>query len=264
MIKDFEVFLLDMDGTVYLGDKLIDGADYFFESLIRNKKKYIFVTNNSSKNADDYVKKLTRLKIPAVKEQIFSSADATIIYIKKNYKDAKNIFLLGTESLENYFSEAGFNVINNSRDNIDLVVLGFDTTLTYEKLWMACDLIRDRGFYIATHPDFNCPLEEGKFMPDAGAMIAFIEASTNIKPLVIGKPNEMIISALCEKYGYDKSKLIIVGDRLYTDIKTAETSNIKSALVYSGETTRQMYNNSEIRADYEFNSVYDIARELDK
>ena len=142
--------------------------------------------------------------------------------------------------------------------DIDYVVLGFDTTLPYEKLWGACEYIYEGVDYIATHPDFNCPLPNGKFMPDAGAMAALIEASTGETPKVIGKPNKEIINSISSKYGFKKEDMVIIGDRLYTDIKMGENAGISSILVYSGETKESDYKNSKIRADYSFDSVKDI------
>lgn len=246
-----------MDGTIYLGDELIEGSLEFLEKLKKENKKYIFLTNNSSKNKDIYVKKLNNLGIAASSEEVFTSGEATTMYLN-NIKPKAKIFLLGTKALEDEFKASGFQIIKSRAQNIDYVVLGFDTTLTYEKLWIACEYISQGVEYIATHPDFNCPLPEGKFMPDAGAMIAFIEASTGVRPKVIGKPNAEIIESICLKYGIPKDEMAMVGDRLYTDIKLGENANITSILVYSGETSKKDYQESETVADYDFDSVKDL------
>lgn len=256
-LKDKSVFLLDMDGTIYLGDKLIDGALEFLKKIKSINKKYIFLTNNSSKNKLSYVEKLNNLGINASLDDIFTSGEATTIYLKNKLPNGK-VFLLGTKELEDEFINEGFEIVKERNKDVDFVVLGFDTTLTYEKLWIACEYISEGVDYIATHPDFNCPLPEGKFMPDAGAMAAFIEASTGITPKVIGKPNKEMVNALLEKYSVNFEDVVMVGDRLYTDIKMGEVSNISTVLVYSGETTRQMYKNSKIQADWEFDSVKDM------
>lgn len=256
-LKDKSVFLLDMDGTIYLGDKLINGALEFLKKIKSINKKYIFLTNNSSKNKLSYVEKLNNLGINASLDDIFTSGEATTIYLKNKLPNGK-VFLLGTKELEDEFINEGFEIVKERNKDVDFVVLGFDTTLTYEKLWIACEYISEGVDYIATHPDFNCPLPEGKFMPDAGAMAAFIEASTGISPKVIGKPNKEMVNALLEKYSVNLEDVVMVGDRLYTDIKMGEVSNISTVLVYSGETTRQMYKNSKIQADWEFDSVKDM------
>lgn len=256
-LNDINVFLLDMDGTIYLGDELIDGAKEFLEKIKERKKRYIFLTNNSSKNKKTYVEKLKRLGVEATEEEVFTSGEATTMYLSKQKKAAK-IYLLGTQALEEEFIRAGFVLEKERHKDIDYVVLGFDTTLTYEKLWGACEYISEGVEYIATHPDFNCPLANEKFMPDAGAMAAFIEASTGKTPKVIGKPNKEVIESISLKYGIDKAHMAMVGDRLYTDIKTGQNAGITSILVYSGETKVDDYENSEIKANYVFESVKDI------
>lgn len=256
-LKEKNVYLLDMDGTIYLGDELIDGSKKFLETIKNQGKRYIFLTNNSSKSKEIYVEKLNRLGIQASEEEVFTSGEATTMYLKKQKEGAK-IYLLGTEALEEEFIREGFILEKERHKNIDYVVLGFDTTLTYEKLWAACEYISEGVEYIATHPDFNCPLPNDKFMPDAGAMAALIKASTGKTPKVIGKPNKEIVESIASKYGLKKEDMVIVGDRLYTDIKTGENAGIVSVLVYSGETKQEDYRKSETRAEYVFNSVKDM------
>ncbi|MEW8974331.1 MAG: HAD-IIA family hydrolase [Tissierellaceae bacterium] len=256
-LREKTVFLLDMDGTIYLGDELIDGAKGFLETIKNKGKRYIFLTNNSSKNKETYVEKLNKLGIEATEEEVFTSGEATTMYLKNKKKGAR-IYLLGTRALEEEFEREGFILERERHKEIDYVVLGFDTTLTYEKLWAACEYIHEGVEYIATHPDFNCPLPDDRFMPDAGAMAALIESSTGKVPKIIGKPNKEIVESITFKYGLDKDDMVIVGDRLYTDIKTGENAGIASVLVYSGETKREDYENSKTRADYVFNSVKDI------
>ena len=256
-LKKVKVFLLDMDGTIYLGDELIEGATDFLKKLKAQGKRYIFFTNNSSKNKDSYVEKLNKLGINASREEVFTSGEATTMYLSKIKPNAK-IYLLGTPALEEEFQRAGFLLEGERHKDIDYVVLGFDTTLTYEKLWGACEYVSEGVEYIATHPDFNCPLPNDKFMPDAGAMAALIEASTGKTPLVIGKPNKEVVESIASKYNLNKEDMAMVGDRLYTDIMMGINSGITSVLVYTGETKPEDYKNSEIRADYVFNSVKDM------
>jgi len=261
-IKDVETFLLDMDGTVYLGNELIDGAKDFIELMKQQNKKCIFLTNNSSKSKSIYVEKLNKLNIEACEDDVFTSGEATTIYVNSLKPNAK-IFLLGTKALEDEFISSGFELVKERNQEVDYVVLGFDTTLTYEKLWIACDYLRDGVGYIATHPDFNCPLAEGKFMPDAGAIIEFIYASTNRRPYVVGKPNSFIIDSICSKYKLTKESLAMVGDRLYTDIKTGVNAGISSILVYSGETTEQDYAESDVKATFTYPSLKEMKEELE-
>ncbi|ABR47189.1 HAD-superfamily hydrolase, subfamily IIA [Alkaliphilus metalliredigens QYMF] len=257
ILKEKTVYLLDMDGTIYLGDELIDGSKEFLETIKKQGKRYIFLTNNSSKSKETYVEKLNNLGIQASQEEVFTSGEATTMYLKKE-KEGANIYLLGTKALEEEFKREGFILEKERHKNIDYVVLAFDTTLTYEKLWAACEYISEGVEYIATHPDFNCPLPNDKFMPDAGAMAALIEASTGKTPKVIGKPNKEVVESIASKYGLKKEDMVMVGDRLYTDIKTGKNAGIASVLVYSGETKEEDYRKSETRADYVFNSVKEM------
>ncbi len=256
-IRDIECFLLDMDGTIYLGNELIDGAKEFLEELEIQNKRYIFMTNNSSKSKTTYVEKLRKLGINCHIDNIFTSGEATAIYLTEKTQNPK-VFLLGTKDLEEEFKNQGIKLVNNTNDKPDYVVLGFDTTLTYDKLWKACDYLRDGVPYIATHPDLNCPLEDGKYMPDTGSMMKLIEASTGKLPYIIGKPNKGIVEAISQKFNISKSTMAMVGDRLYTDILLGENSNITSVLVLSGETTMDDLERSDINPNYVFNSVKDI------
>ncbi len=254
--------LLDMDGTIYLGNQLIDGAKDFLSEIRKLNKNYIFVTNNSSKDKKAYVEKLKGLGIEAEPSDIFGSGDATINYLLKKKKNPR-VFLMGTKALESSFEEAGMELVRERDKEIDFVVLGFDTTLTYEKLWIACDYIISGVDYIATHPDFVCPLEGGKTMPDTGAMIELIKAATNGKtPTVIGKPNHHIVDGILERYNLKKEDLVMVGDRVYTDVRTGVENGITSVLVLSGESTMETVENSPIKPDYIFNSVKEMIEEL--
>lgn len=258
-LKEIKCFVLDMDGTFYLGESLIKGAKEFIEILDGQGKDYYFLTNNSSKGAYDYQEKLLRLGCDVPLEKIITSGMATTSYLIKQKKNAK-VFLMGTPSLEKHFEDMGF--VLSGYDKPDFVVLGFDTTLTYQKLWTACDYIREGIPYIATHPDYNCPLEGDRVMPDIGAMIAFIEASTGEKPKVIGKPNKEVLDVVYEITGYSSKDLAIVGDRLYTDIATGINGGITSILVLSGETKKEDVDSSSFEPSYIFPSIKELGEAL--
>ncbi len=260
-LSNKKCYLLDMDGTIYLGDQLIDGASEFLKKIKERGKRYLFVTNNSSKSKNSYVKKLQKMGIEASDNEVFTSTEATIMYLNKIKKGAK-VFLLGNKDLEQEFEDAGFKLVRARDEKIDFVIVGFDTTLTYEKLWIACDYLVAGTDYVATHADLVCPLENNRFMPDAGAIIAFIKAATQREPIVIGKPNKYMIDAICNKYSLKKEDMVIIGDRLYTDIRTGIENNIDSVLVLSGETNEHMLETTEFVPDYVFNSVKDIIKFL--
>lgn len=238
-------FLFDMDGTIYLGGKLINGAKKFLDHLTRDGFPHYFLTNNSSRSRKDYVHKLYGLGLDVPAEQVFSSGEATAIYLKKQQPGAR-IYLVGTPSLAEEFERFGFELTD---ENPDYAVLGFDTSLTYEKLHKLCDLVAAGKPYVATHPDINCPTETG-FMPDIGAMMALVETSTGRAPdVIVGKPNPPIIEALLEKTGFSVDELVMVGDRLYTDIAMGETG-ITTVLVLSGEAKPEDIPNAPHQPDF--------------
>ncbi len=249
-LKDIELFMLDMDGTIYLGNNLFDCTKPFLKTIRDLGKRYIFLTNNSSKNRYSYVNKLAGLGITAEPDDIFTSGEATTIYMKQAYPGAK-LCVMGMPSLEDEFTEAGF-VLDN--DNPDCIVVGFDLELNYAKLTHICNVVRSGIPYIVTHPDKTCPVENGS-IPDVGSLMAYVEAATGRLPQVIGKPNAKLIDAIVHKYGIPASKIAMIGDRLVTDIDLATNSEISSILVYTGETTREAYAASPIRADYVFDDL---------
>ncbi len=225
-------FLLDMDGTFYLGDHLLPGALEFIEVLQQQGRHYLFLTNNSSKSSQQYAEKITRLGLEISPGKVLTSGEATVMHLQ-GQKPGARVYVVGTAPLENEFLANGFVV---TADRPDFIVLGFDTTLTYAKLWKLCDLVRSGIPYIATHPDYNCPTETG-FMPDIGATMAFVHAATGRNPdMVLGKPNRLFVEKAAERLALPVSDLCMIGDRLYTDIALGSVAGIPTLLVLSGET----------------------------
>ena len=232
-LSPIDCFLLDMDGTFYLGDRVLPGAMEFLRKVEETGRQYLFLTNNSSKSVAHYVQKLAKLGLRVDKSRILSSGQATAQFLNRELP-GKSIYLLGNSSLAQEMVSHGIHLTEAAPD---LVVIGYDTTLTYEKLCKVCDFVRAGLPYIATHPDLNCPVEGG-FEPDIGAVIAFIEASTGRRPdLIVGKPHGEIVRAACEQTGVAKSRMAMVGDRLYTDIRTGVDHGLTSILVLTGEST---------------------------
>jgi len=258
ILNKAKLFILDLDGTIYLSSRLIEGAADFLRELEEKGRDYIFLTNNSSRSAEAYVKKLGEMGLLVPEEKIMTSGKATTLYLKE-IKPHARIFLLGTPSLEEEFRHAGFQLITTREEKPDYVVFGFDQTLTYEKIRMACDFILEGAGYIATHPDINCPLADGKFMIDTGAFLKAIEASIGRVPdVIIGKPNPYIFQIIRKKTGHELEELCMVGDRLYTDIRGARDMGILSVLVLSGETDLAMAEASSIKAEVVLRSVADF------
>lgn len=258
ILKKVQCFALDMDGTIYLGERWIDGAPDFLRKIEETGRSYVFVTNNSSKNAAVYVEKLHRMGLDVGEDKIITSGQAAIYYLQKHFHRAK-VFLLGNQMLQEEFAQAG---IILEEEHPDVVVTAFDTSLDYRKMCKVCDHVRAGLPYLATHPDYNCPTETG-FIPDVGAIHAFIHASAFRYPdRIIGKPNRDIVDYLCTRVDVEREKIGMVGDRLYTDIAAGRNNGLKSILVLSGEAEMADVCKSDVLPHLIFDSVKEIAEIL--
>jgi 4-nitrophenyl phosphatase len=248
-------FLLDMDGTFYLGDQLIAGAKEFLSILHERDLPYYFLTNNSSRNRTQYAQKLQNLGLPVSKDEIYTSGQATASFLRK-YHPEKRVICFGTSGLRQELQDGGLQLVDSDPE---LVVLGFDTTINYKKIWRLCDLIRAGLPFIATHPDINCPVESG-FMPDTGSLLALVEASTGRRPdAIIGKPNRHILDALSAITGLDAQLCAMVGDRLYTDMALGQYG-VLTVLVLSGETKEKDLRASIIQPDLVVKDILHLVR----
>ena len=260
LLSQVGCFLLDMDGTFYLGEQLLDGALRFIDVLRQQGREFLFLTNNSSKDSQQYAEKITRLGLSVTRDKVLTSGEATAMHIQ-SLKLGARVYVVGTAALENEFIARGFIL---TQEMPDFAVLGFDTTLTYAKLWTLCNLVRAGVSYIATHPDYNCPTETG-FMPDIGAMIAFVKASTGREPdLVVGKPNKLFVEKAAERTGIPVSAMCMIGDRLYTDIALGATAGIPTILVLSGEARADEVSASPFTPSYIFQDLGEVANYLSR
>lgn len=256
-LDNIKLFVLDMDGTFYLGNKIFDFSLEFLDKVKKSGRKYIFFTNNSSKAPKDYIIKLAKMNCFIGQQFIMTSGDITIEYLRTNYPDS-SVFLLGTKELEKSFVEAGIQLVDSMPD---LVVVGFDTTLTYEKLEKACTYIRNGAKFIATHLDINCPTEEG-FIPDCGAICAAIKLSTGVEPEFMGKPYARTVEMIAHRTKFKKNEIAFVGDRLYTDVATGVNNGSMGILVLSGETKLSDVEKSDVKPDLIFPSLKEIGELL--
>ncbi len=232
-LSDKKLFIFDMDGTIYLGDKVFDDAVSLIKRLRKSGKRVLFFTNNASHSPEFYLEKLKRLGFEPQENEIMTSGDVTLEFLKKHRAGSK-VYLVGTPDLEQSFLSHGITLTDGLSG--DIVITSFDTTLTYEKLSRACRLIMNGAEYLSTHPDFNCPTENG-FIPDSGAISAFVTASTGVTPRYFGKPYPETMEMICSFTGIDKSEAAVVGDRLYTDIAIGKNSGVTAILVLTGETS---------------------------
>lgn len=244
MLRKQKLFLFDMDGTLYLGNQLYDFTKELLSTIRRKGKRYLFMTNNSSKSVADYVKKLEKLGIEATEEDFITSSQATAYYLKSHHATDK-LYVCGTNSLKEELRKNGF-TITEQLEEVDCIVMGFDTELTFKKLEDVCKLLlaRENIPYIATNPDYVCPTEYGS-VPDCGSVCDMIYNATKKRPLVIGKPEALMPELAMQQYGYTKEETTVIGDRIYTDIKSGLKAGIHTILVLSGETTKEILDTSE-------------------
>jgi HAD superfamily hydrolase (TIGR01450 family) len=261
-LRELECFVFDMDGTINLGYELIDGSKELIELLREQKKAFYFFTNNSSKAPLDYVEKLEKLGFDGItREHIMTSGDVMIHYLKI-LMDEPEVYLAGTPELEKQFAGAGITLLPRDTAAAEYVVQGFDTTFDFEKADTICRLIAGGAKFLATNIDRVCPLPGGRFWPDCGSMCAMITHATGVDPEYVGKPFAHTVDFILDKTGTSRRKTAIVGDRLYTDIKTAAVGGICGIAVLSGEVTHEEIMEGDVKPDYILDSVADIYHAL--
>ena len=234
ILNDKKLFIFDMDGTIYLGGNPFDFAIKYIKNLRANGKKVLFFTNNASHTTPFYMQKLSRLGFEPSEDEIMTSGDVTYEFLKRK-RAGKSVYLVATDELCEEYKEKGINLLCGDEEKADIVITSFDTSLTYEKLNSACRFVRNGAEYLSTHPDFNCPTENG-FIPDSGAIAALVTASTGKTPTYFGKPYKETIEMIGEATGYKNEEMCIFGDRLYTDIALGKKFGVTAVLVLSGET----------------------------
>ncbi len=245
--------MLDLDGTIYLGNSIFPYTLDFLRKLDENGIKHIFLTNNSSKSAEAYVEKFAKMGIKATKDDILISSHAAADYVNTKYA-GKRALLLGTEPFKAEMKALGVNVCE---EDPEILIAGFDTALEYGNLTRFTNLVNKGLPYIATHPDAVCPCEDG-FLPDLGGVIELIYACTKRRPEVIcGKPNEQILIAAEHKTGFSRENLLMVGDRLITDIAIGQ-HGVPTALVLSGEATEKDVESAVVKPTYIFSSIKEL------
>ena len=239
ILRSKKLYLFDMDGTLYLGNRLYDFTLELLSTLRATGRQYLFMTNNSSKSVEDYVKKLGKLGIEATREDFMTSSQATAFYLHKHHEGQK-LYVCGTESLKEELRMEGFTVTTDINE-VECIVMGFDTELTFQKLHDVSYMLLTRPNlpYIATNPDYVCPTEFGS-VPDCGSVCDMIYNATKKRPIVIGKPSPLMPQLAMEKLGISKEETCVVGDRIYTDVKSGLNAGITGILVLSGETTREI------------------------
>ena len=254
-LKDKRLFLLDMDGTIYLDNHLFDGTVEFLEHVKEIGGRYIFLTNNSSKSVDKYIEKLGKLGIAACADDFFTSTDAAILSLKK--VSHHKIYAFGTTSFREQLRGAGLPITDKLEDDIDCLLCGFDTELSFQKLEDACILLGRGVDFYATNPDWVCPTWYG-YVPDCGSVCEMLYRATQRRPKVIGKPQPDMALLAMEKTGFSKEETTIVGDRLYTDIACGVNAGISTVFVLSGEGVREDIEKYNIHPEYILQNIQEL------
>lgn len=254
-LKDKRLFLLDMDGTIYLDNDLFDGVTEFLEYIKGVGGRYMFLTNNSSKSVDKYVEKLASLGISAVADDFLTSTNATVLYL--NQKNYKKIYAFGTTSFREQLKGANLPITDKLEDDIDCLCMGFDTELSFQKLEDACILLGRGIDYIATNPDWVCPTWYG-YVPDCGSVSQMLYNATKRMPKFIGKPEPDMALLAIEKTGFSKEETMLIGDRLYTDIACGVNGGISTLFVLSGEGTMEDVEKSDVKPEFILENISEL------
>ena len=260
-LQDKKLFLLDMDGTLYLDETLFDGVPAFLARIREKGGRYLFLTNNSSRGIEGYLKKMARLGIPAGAEDFLTSVDATVRVLREEYPD-RLLYVVGTASFKDQLRAAGFSLAETPQETVSLLLVGFDRELTYQKLVDACILLGRNVDYLATNPDWVCPTSFG-FEPDCGSICEMLWHATGRRPRVIGKPQPDMAELALDRTGFTKEETVVIGDRLYTDIACGLNAGVDTVFVLSGEGKREDVETYGIKPTWILPDVRAVLKEMD-
>ena len=232
---------LDMDGTIYLGSRIFPFTIPFLEKMKAAGIGISFLTNNPTRSVQDYLDKLAKMGIEATEDGMYTTSLATIDYIKEHHPQARRLFLLGTPSMAEQFRKAGYEECADDPGDVpDVLVVAFDTTLTYSRLCRAAYWASQGIPYVATNPDRVCPTDKPTVLVDCGSLQKCIEHATGRKPdIVLGKPDPTMLQGIMHRHGLKPEEIAMVGDRIYTDTAMAHNAGAVGVLVLSGETTME-------------------------
>lgn len=255
------LWLLDMDGTIYMEDRIFDGTLELLAAIRARGGRYVFITNNSSRSVTDYLNKVRAMGIPAEEADFFTSAQAAVLLLRERFPGAK-VYCQGTASLVRELREAGIDVTEAVKP-VDLVLLGFDLELTSEKLRRTCQILTEQKnvAYYATNPDLVCPVSFG-YVPDCGSISVMIRNATGRYPVFIGKPEPTMIQIVMEKFGCTREETVIVGDRVYTDIASGVRAGVETVGVLSGEAALEDFRSSDTPPTWLFRDVRELFEAL--
>lgn len=257
MLKDKKYFLFDIDGTLAVDNTLFDGSRELIGYLETVGGRAFYITNNSVCSRKDYRRKFAGWGIRTDEDQFMTASYAACEYLKKQYA-GRSVYVVGTPSFKEEIKSSGFEVADRAGEDVACVVVGFDRTLTYDKVETACELLfRPEIDFVATNPDYRCPTAFG-FVPDCGGICRMLEVTVDRTPYYVGKPNQGMVSMCMEQVNAKKEEVLVVGDRLYTDIACGIRAGVETALVYTGEAKEEDLRDTEYAPDYTFENIREL------
>ncbi len=264
-LKTLQTLLIDGDGVLWRGDEPINGLQHFFAVLEERGIRWGLLTNNSTRTLDEYVSKFARFGIHATREQVFSSASVTAAWLAERFDAGTPLYIIGESGLRETLTEAGFVVHEGEEqpEQVAAVVVGLDRQVTYARLAVATHLIRGGAPFIGTNPDRTLPTPAG-LVPGSGSLLAALEAATDVRPTIIGKPEPTMYRQAMERFHADPETTAMLGDRLETDVLGGQRAGIGTILVLSGATRREMLNHSDVQPDLVFEDIAALAEELER
>ncbi len=250
-----KLFLFDIDGTLAVGDTLFEGSRQLLKHIQKIGGKAYYITNNSTKSGDDYVKRFRQVfDLESTEDLFITSGYMTIQFLKEHFVGQK-IFVLGTSSFVAELSKNGLTITETPDADVSCVVVAYDSELNYQKLVNVCQILSTMDVpYYATNPDLCCPIDFG-FIPDCGAICNMIECSTGKKPIYLGKPSRDVVDLCVAASGFTPEETIVVGDRMYTDILCGVNAGVDTCVLYTGEATNEEVAESSYKPTYEFENV---------
>lgn len=260
-LRKKRLFLLDMDGTIYIDEHLFDGVVEFLDYIRAIGGRYLFLTNNSSRGVEGYLDKLYRLGVPATKDSFLTSVDATIDCLQKEYP-GKKCYVQGTRSFYAQLQNAGIPVTDTPEGDVDILLSGFDRELTFQKLEDSCILLNRGVEWLATNPDWVCPTRYGS-VPDCGSVCRMLTTATKRTPRFIGKPRPEMVHLAMEKTGFAPEETVVIGDRIYTDIACGVNAGVDSVFVLSGEGTLADIETYDIHPTWVYPDIDALVKELE-
>ena len=254
-LNDIEALVIDMDGVLWRGDTALPGLSGFFDFLQRRGINFILATNNASKTPGQFVEKLAGFGVTVGPEHILTSSLATAAYLKQEYQDGTNVYVVGQAGLRQALSNAGFTVLPDSSRPVEVVVVGIDFELTYESVKHAALLIRDGARFIGTNGDVTFPIEGSRFIPGTGSILALVQAATGVTPVTIGKPERFMFDLAMQQMGSTPEHTATLGDRLETDILGGQRAGLKTMMVLTGVDSEAAIAQKGIQPDLIFSGI---------